>query len=126
MTEHLGETLACKERNSQVAGGRKTSDRVRRLLVLGRSHIGDCLLTTPALRALRRRFPDARLDVAIPRSNHDLLAANPNIDTLIFRPPRSRWAAKVRFAEQIRRGSYDLVVSFQEKSLFYGWATWWT
>src|SRR5437763_15564402 len=95
--------------------------RIRRILVLGRSHIGDCLLSTPAIRALRRRFPAASLDVAIPRSNRDLLAANPYVDGMIFRPRRGDWGGKMRFARRVRLGEYDLVVSFQEKSLLYGW-----
>jgi lipopolysaccharide heptosyltransferase II len=102
----------------QTGGGTAAT---RRILVLGRSHIGDCLLSTPAIRALRRRFPAASLDVAIPRSNLDLLAANPYLDELIFRPRRGDWAGKMRFARRVRRRGYDLVVSFQEKSLFYGW-----
>lgn len=106
------------KRSFQASGG---GQRYRRIMVLGRSHIGDCLLTTPALRALRLRFRDARLDVAIPRSNHDLLAGNPHLDDLIYRPVRSDWAAKARFFWQVRRRGYDLLVSFQEKSLFYGW-----
>jgi lipopolysaccharide heptosyltransferase II len=98
------------------------SERLRRILVLGRSHIGDCLLTTPAIRAVRRRFPEAWLDVSIPRSNSDLLAGNPHMDEILYRPPRSEWLAKARFVHTLRQRRYDLVVSFQEKSLFYGWA----
>jgi lipopolysaccharide heptosyltransferase II len=95
--------------------------RVRRILVLGRSHIGDCLLTTPAIRALRRRFPDAGLHVAIPEENRDLLASNPYLDEILFRPRRDDWPGKTAFALAVRRHEYDLVVSFQEKSFFYGW-----
>lgn len=96
-------------------------ERYRRILVLGRSHIGDCLLTTPALRALRGRFPDSRIDIAIPRSNRDLLEGNSRLDEMVFRPDLGDWAAKPRFALTMRRRRYDLLVSFQEKSLFYGW-----
>src|SRR5205085_5777525 len=91
------------------------------MLVLGRSHIGDCLLSTPAIRALRRRYPAASLDVALPRSNLDLVSSNPYVDDVIVRPSRGDWPAKIRFAQRVRRRAYDLVVSFQEKSLFYGW-----
>jgi heptosyltransferase-2 len=109
------------ERKGRLLYGAIRNQRVRRILVLGRSHIGDCLLTTPAIRALRRRFPDSRLDVAIPEANEDLLKANPYVDSIVFRPGRWDWPSKLRFALEVRQREYDLVVSFQEKSVFYGW-----
>ena len=97
---------------------------VRRILVLSRNNIGDCLLTTPLMRALKRRFPRAHLAVSVPAYNRDLLVTNPHVDELVLRPEIKRWAAKCRFAIEMRRGSYDLIVSLQEKSAFYAWATW--
>lgn len=95
----------------------------RRILVLNRSRIGDCLLTTPTLRALRRGFPDAHLGVSIPASNRDLLAENRHLDEIVLRPERTHWWEKVRFILALRRWGADLILSFQEKSLFYAWAT---
>jgi lipopolysaccharide heptosyltransferase II len=101
-------------------------NNVKRILVLNRNHIGDCLLTTPLLRALKRRFPSAHLVVSIPASNGDLLGTNPHVDEILIRPKLSSWAAKVRFALEMRRRNYDLIISLQEKSMFYAWATWYT
>lgn len=39
------------------------SDTVRRIVVLQMSGVGDLLLITPALRALRQRYPHARIDL---------------------------------------------------------------
>ncbi|MCC2668909.1 MAG: rane protein of unknown function, partial [Armatimonadetes bacterium] len=100
--------------------------QVRRILVLSRSRIGDCLLTTPLLRALKRRFPGAHLAVSVPASNQDLLITNPHIDELVFRPKETSWGAKIRFSLEMRRQGYDLIISLQEKSMFYAWATWYT
>lgn len=97
--------------------------KVKSILVLNRNHIGDCLLTTPLLRSLKRRFPRARLCVSIPASNHDLLATNPHVDEILIRPEISSWAAKFRFAGEMRQRNYDLIISLQEKSNFYAWAT---
>lgn len=96
---------------------------ISRILVLNRNHIGDCLLTTPMLRAVKRRFPRAHLTVAVPASNQDLLVTNPHVDEILIRPEVGSWAAKFGFAYQMRDRGYDLIVSLQEKSLFYSWAT---
>jgi lipopolysaccharide heptosyltransferase II len=76
------------------------------------------------LRALKRRFPGAHLAVSVPLSNKDLLVHNPHVDSIVVRPKLRSWGAKFRFAYEIRKSGYDLIVSVQEKSLFYAWATW--
>jgi len=99
-------------------------DSVRKILVLNRNLIGDCLLTTPTLRALKRRFAHAHLAVSIPHAHRDLLAANPYVDEIVPRPRMSRWVAKFQFALDVREAGYDALISFQEKSIFYALAAW--
>lgn len=96
---------------------------ISRVLVLNRNHIGDCLLTTPLLRSIKRRFPSAHVAVSVPESNQDLLVTNPHVDEIVIRPRLNNWGAKFGFAFQVRERGYDLVISLQEKSLFYAWAT---
>lgn len=98
--------------------------QVRRILVLNRNHIGDCLLTTPMLRALKRRFPQATVVVSVPAQNRDLIATNPHVDEILTRPEIGSWASKVRFGLEIRQREFDLIISLQEKSTFYAWASW--
>lgn len=98
-------------------------DNIGRILVLNRNHIGDCLLTTPLLRALKRRFPTAHIAVSVPSANQDLLETNPHVDEIVVRPRLASWGAKIGFALQMREREYDLIISLQEKSLFYAWAT---
>jgi heptosyltransferase II len=98
-------------------------DGIHRILVLNRNHIGDCLLTTPMLRAIKRRFPRAHLSVSVPESNLDLLVTNPHVDEIVVRPKISSWGSKFGFGCQIRDRKYDLIISLQEKSVFYAIAT---
>src|SRR4029079_10607452 len=93
----------------------------RNILVLNRIHIGDCLFTTPALRALRTGFPGARIVVTVPESNRDLFTANPNVDEILPRPRRGL-PAKREFVRAVRAQRFDLVLSFQERTLFYALA----
>src|SRR5438128_4951616 len=89
-----------------------------RILLLNRNHIGDCLFTTPAIRALRSAYPEAVLVVAVPPVNQDLLASNPCLSEVLVRPPRGV-SQQLRLLREIRRRRFDLVISFQEKSFFY-------
>lgn len=97
--------------------------KIRRILVLNRIHIGDCLLTTPMLRALKRRFPRAHMAVSVPEANRDLLITNPHVDEIVVRPKIKYWGSKIQFALEQRRKGYDLIISLQEKSMFYAWTT---
>lgn len=51
-----------------------------RILVAKLATLGDLLLTTPALRAIRRRYPDARLDVLTTPVSAPLLSSSPLVD----------------------------------------------
>ncbi len=51
-----------------------------RILVVKLAALGDLLLATPALRALRRRYPHARLDVLTTEQSASLLAGSPLAD----------------------------------------------
>jgi ADP-heptose:LPS heptosyltransferase len=57
---------------------------VRRILIYKLDHLGDVLLTTPALRAIRRRFPNAEIRVVVGEWSRPVLQGNPNIDRVII------------------------------------------
>ena len=57
-----------------------------KILFLQLKRIGDLILTTPAVAALREGFPDAQLTIAVSNECADLLSAIPDVDrTLIAR-----------------------------------------
>lgn len=52
------------------------------ILIIRLSSIGDVILTTPLLRVLRQKFPDACIDFLTFDSMNDVLQNNPRIDNL--------------------------------------------
>ncbi|MFB3819476.1 MAG: glycosyltransferase family 9 protein, partial [Candidatus Methylomirabilales bacterium] len=52
---------------------------LRRLAVINLKHIGDVLLTTPAIRAMRRAWPEAAILAVVSRGSEDVLAGNPDV-----------------------------------------------
>lgn len=97
-----------------------------KILIVKLSAIGDVLHTLPALCALRRHWPRARIDWVVEAAAADLLRGHPDLDRLIvsrrrawFRGlgDRGRRQAAVdgmrRFVAALRRTRYDLVLDFQ-------------
>jgi lipopolysaccharide heptosyltransferase II len=69
------------------------------ILAVRFSSIGDVLLTTPLLRAIRRRYPAARITVLTKQFNVPLLSHNPHLDRVIGlsrEQPLSSLAAELR------------------------------
>lgn len=57
---------------------------VRRIAFLMLGEIGDTLVTTPALRAVKREFPSARVSLIVRPAVADVVRHNPDVDELVL------------------------------------------
>lgn len=57
---------------------------MRRILVARWDNIGDLVLTTPLIMALRDNYPNANLDVAVQYYTREVLESMPEIDHLWY------------------------------------------
>jgi predicted lipopolysaccharide heptosyltransferase III len=83
------------------------------ILVIKLRYIGDVLLATPVLRALRERFPDAHLTVAVNRGTEDVLKWNQDLNEVLI-VERSGLAAQFKFLREIRRRGFDCVIDLTD------------
>lgn len=73
----------------------------RHLLVRGVNWLGDAVMTTPALRRLRERFPDARITLLTHQKLCDLWQHHPAINNLItFSPNENPWTVGRRLGAE--------------------------
>jgi heptosyltransferase-2 len=89
---------------------------VKRILVRGTNWIGDAVLTTPALAALRAGFPQAKIALLAKPAVAELLQCHPAIDDIVlYRDPgpHAGLGGKLSLAIQLNRGRYDLAILFQ-------------
>jgi heptosyltransferase-3 len=96
---------------------------IRRLAVFKLRHIGDVLMITPALRALRETFPGARITVVVNSGTEAMLAGNPHLDEVLVYERHygkgrgslfSRAGCEWRFVRELRRRRFDLTIGFTE------------
>ncbi|MBI4843556.1 MAG: glycosyltransferase family 9 protein [Nitrospirae bacterium] len=58
-------------------------EKVRNILLVSSTAIGDTLLSTPAIRAVRERYPEAKIIAHLNANNMELFENNPHIDKII-------------------------------------------
>ncbi len=81
---------------------------VRRVLLISSTALGDTLFSTPAIRALKERFPAWELDVLGHRVFGTLLAHNPHLARHYAYPGRR--LQLLRLIRELRGRRYDLVI----------------
>ena len=82
---------------------------VQRIGCLMLNGIGDILCVTPALEALRGRYPRSRISMMIRPHLSSLLDGNPAVDDFVFYPPGAPWR-KLPFVREARAKRFDLWV----------------
>jgi heptosyltransferase II len=91
-------------------------DAVKRILVRGPNWLGDAVMCEPALRGLRRLFPDAQIALLVKPAVADLFTGHPALTRVLTYDSKGRHAGlfgKWALAEQLRRQSFDLALLFQ-------------
>ncbi|MBU1001289.1 MAG: glycosyltransferase family 9 protein [Proteobacteria bacterium] len=90
--------------------------RVRRILVCQLRQIGDVLLATPSIRLLKKRFPDADIDLLTEQKALPMVDNNPDLAQVwaIDRKAHRNIAAQLSFYWQVASQRYDLVIDFQQ------------
>jgi lipopolysaccharide heptosyltransferase II len=77
--------------------------------------IGDVVFTTPAIRAIRRHYPHARITYIVEEEAADVVRRNPHLDAVIVAPSphaRGRLRADIALIRRLRREKYDLAIDF--------------
>ena len=91
-------------------------EAIKRILVRGPNWLGDAVMCEPALRGLRKLFPDAQIALLVKPAVADLFAGHPALTRVLTYDTKGRHAGlsgKWALAGQLRRQGFDLAVLFQ-------------
>ena len=92
--------------------------KARRILVSRLRFIGDVVLTTPVIRALKRHYPEAEIYYLAEAGPAAVLARNPYLEEVIALPDEllpgrtvlTRCGEHLRFLRALRKRRFDLVI----------------
>jgi lipopolysaccharide heptosyltransferase II len=88
---------------------------IERLLLIRLRQIGDVVFTTPAIRGLRERFPDAHLTYVVEPSAAPVVTGNPHLNEIIVTSGLSGVAGvldDVALIRRLRAAKYDMAIDF--------------
>ena len=89
---------------------------MKRILLIRFGSLGDVVLTTPAIRAVREAFPSAYIVMLVGDRSADIISANPHLDEVIaFRREIKRPSEIQRVAALLRERDLDISVDMQRK-----------
>ncbi len=116
----IGETL--RETHEPLTPLRAGDASIRRILVVRVDLLGDVVLSTPAVRALRRAYPLATIDMLVQAPFDGILKGDPDLNRVlvwnphVWRNPRNwtsghAWRDALTTLRRMRSPRYDLAVS---------------
>jgi len=92
---------------------------ISKILFIRRDNIGDLICTTPAIHAVREKYPAAKIGILVNTYNADVVNNNPDIDKVYIyekakhAPDKSKlsvWFNNLKVLREIRKEKYDIAI----------------
>ena len=99
----------------------KTPKTFQNILVIRTDRIGDVVLTTPAIKAIRQSLPGSRISVLVTPATFDLVNGNPYVDEILLDERQGRHKGLFgffRLVREIHLKRFDLVIIFHTKKRY--------
>lgn len=96
--------------------GRSDIRKARRIVIRSTNWIGDAVMTTPGMEAIRSTFPDAEIVVVADPVVARLFTAHPFCDRVIVFDKKGKhkgWRGMLCFSQTLRKEKFDLAILFQ-------------
>ena len=84
-----------------------------RILIIRTDRIGDVILSTPVIRALRKAYPQGYLGMMVRPEHRELVEGNPDLNTVILYDKNGAekgWQGNLAFARKLKRYRFDTAV----------------
>jgi heptosyltransferase-3 len=93
------------------------SSKIKRILVVSLSNIGDVVLTLPVVDILRAAYPSVELQLVVGPKAKSLFDENPAISRLVVYNKKMSWREKLLWVSDLRRQRFDLIVDLRNSML---------
>ncbi|NOZ62721.1 MAG: glycosyltransferase family 9 protein [Calditrichaeota bacterium] len=93
---------------------KRSNSEIEKILIIRLSSIGDIILTTPAVRLIKKRFPRSELDFVVKKQFAELVAHHPAIHHLYFFDKNNDDFSLKKIKRQIVSERYDLIIDLHK------------
>lgn len=93
-----------------------------KILLIRFSSIGDIILTSPVIRVLREKFPEAQIDMMVKQEYAELVSTNPRLNKIYTFDRKTGFPGLLKLVKQTRASQYDLILDLHRNlrsSLLY-------
>ena len=87
--------------------------KILNILVIKIGSIGDVVLVSASLKALRQKFPHAKICCLVGEESREILRRCPYVDELIVIDSDKNWFGLLKFARRLRKYKFDKIIDFQ-------------
>ncbi|KPK98391.1 MAG: hypothetical protein AMJ95_04415 [Omnitrophica WOR_2 bacterium SM23_72] len=91
----------------------RSKDPFKRILIVRTDRIGDVVLSTPVIRALREAYPASFIAMMVSPYTKDMVEGNPYLDETILYDKDARhksWWSSMQFAATLKKKKFDLAL----------------
>ncbi|MCM8795940.1 MAG: lipopolysaccharide heptosyltransferase II [Candidatus Omnitrophica bacterium] len=91
----------------------KIPNPYKRILIVRTDRIGDVLLSTPVIKAMRDAYPEAYIAMMVSPYTKEILEGNPYLDEVIVYDKETThkgWFSSIRFTQQLKKKGFNLAI----------------
>jgi ADP-heptose:LPS heptosyltransferase len=92
---------------------------IRKILFITLSNIGDVILTLPVLSGLKKKFPEASIDVVVGPRPAEIFFKDPRVNKTIVYNKHALLREKIDFIKKLRNTRYDLAVDMRSSLISF-------
>lgn len=96
---------------------KQTLSKLKNILVVTLSNIGDVVMTTPVIMSLVAAFPEAHLTVVVGPKARAVLEKSPHIYRIVVYDKRADLSGKWRFLRELWKERYDMAVDLRNTAI---------
>lgn len=89
----------------------KLNRNFKKILIIKLREIGDTVLATPAIKAIRRSFPDCFLSIVVPKTSSGVLFNNPHLDEIVSYDRKRSIRDYLSLIWRLRKRKFDLAIN---------------
>lgn len=86
--------------------------RLNKILLIRLRRMGDVLMTTPAVTALKHHLPQAKLTYVVEEPYRELVEGNPHLDGVLVLPWRQGRRDFIHLVRKVRQEGFDALIDF--------------